>query len=126
MNDETSNSPAGPSDFWVATSARKRTGAEGVSRSFPVKFFWGGDAAILSASCQCLPTGGDPRTPVGSPDRRGLERPTAVSMPRDAHGLQALDDTLAEGVPTGHPDMPQCRFEPDPINDLIASLQSPG
>jgi cytochrome c len=33
-------------------------------------------------------------------------------------------NALAEGIPTGHLEMPQFRFEPDQISDLIAFLQS--
>ena len=46
---------------------------------------------------------------------------------RDLHNLypvEHLEEAFAEGISTGHPEMPQFRFEPDQINDLIAFLRS--
>ncbi len=36
----------------------------------------------------------------------------------------SLAEALAEGISTGHPDMPEFVFEPDQISDLIAYLES--
>ena len=46
---------------------------------------------------------------------------------RDLHKrypVEHLEEAFAEGISTGHPTMPQFRFEPDQISDLIAFLQS--
>ena len=46
---------------------------------------------------------------------------------RDLHKLypvEQLEEAFAEGIYTGHPEMPRFEFEPDQINDLIAYLKS--
>lgn len=46
---------------------------------------------------------------------------------RDLHKrypVELLEEPLAEGLLTGHPAMPEFRFEPDQINDFIAFLKS--
>jgi mono/diheme cytochrome c family protein len=46
---------------------------------------------------------------------------------RDLHKLypvEHLEEAFAEGITTGHPEMPQFQLEPDQIDDLIAYLKS--
>ena len=46
---------------------------------------------------------------------------------RDLHErypVEHLEEALAEGISTGHSEMPEFRFEPDQIGDLIAFLRS--
>jgi mono/diheme cytochrome c family protein len=54
--------------------------------------------------------------------------PLAIAPPfRDLHKrypVENLEEALAEGISTGHPTMPQFRFDPDQIADLIAFLKS--
>jgi len=38
--------------------------------------------------------------------------------------VEALEEALAEGLQSGHPDMPEFTFDPDQIGDLIAYLKS--
>jgi len=38
--------------------------------------------------------------------------------------VETLAEALAEGISTGHPDMPAVELEPDEINDLLAFLKS--
>jgi cytochrome c len=38
--------------------------------------------------------------------------------------VEDLEEPLAEGIMTGHPAMPEFRFEPDQIADFIAFLKS--
>jgi mono/diheme cytochrome c family protein len=38
--------------------------------------------------------------------------------------VESLSEALAEGIVTGHPTMPEFRFEPDQIGDFIAFLKS--
>jgi len=38
--------------------------------------------------------------------------------------VESLQESLAEGIVTGHPTMPQFRFEPDQINDFLTFLKS--
>ena len=60
-------------------------------------------------------------------DKVGLS-PLAIAPPfRDLHKrypIESLEEAFAEGILTGHPTMPQFRFEPDQIGDLIAFLKS--
>lgn len=54
--------------------------------------------------------------------------PLAIAPPfRDLHKrypVESLEEAFAEGISTGHPTMPQFRFEPDQIANLIAFLKS--
>lgn len=46
---------------------------------------------------------------------------------RDLHKsypVENLEEALAEGLTTGHPTMPEFRFDPDQITDFIAFLKS--
>jgi cytochrome c len=46
---------------------------------------------------------------------------------RDLHlkyPIESLQESLAEGIVTGHPTMPQFRLEPDQINDVLSYLKS--
>ena len=38
--------------------------------------------------------------------------------------VEDLEESLAEGITTGHPTMPQFRFESDQVRDFIAYLKS--
>ena len=38
--------------------------------------------------------------------------------------VETLAESLAEGIVTGHPSMPEFRLEPDQIGDFIAFLKS--
>jgi cytochrome c len=54
--------------------------------------------------------------------------PLAMAPPfRDLHKsypVDQLEEPLAEGLVTGHPSMPEFRFDPGQINDFIAYLKS--
>lgn len=54
--------------------------------------------------------------------------PLSVAPPfRDLHKrypVEGLEEPLAEGLVTGHPSMPEFRFEPDQIGDFIAFLKT--
>jgi mono/diheme cytochrome c family protein len=54
--------------------------------------------------------------------------PLAIAPPfRDLHRrypVESLEEAFAEGISTGHPTMPQFRFEPDQNANLIAFLKS--
>lgn len=54
--------------------------------------------------------------------------PLTIAPPfRDLHKkypVERLEESLAEGVVTGHPTMPEFRFEADQIGDFIAFLNS--
>jgi mono/diheme cytochrome c family protein len=46
---------------------------------------------------------------------------------RDLHKrypVEGLQEALAEGIVTGHPSMPEFRFDPGQVNDFIAFLNS--
>ncbi len=38
--------------------------------------------------------------------------------------VESLEESLAEGIISGHPDMPEFTFEPGEIGDIIAYLKS--
>ncbi|HEV7416650.1 MAG TPA: cytochrome c [Tianweitania sediminis] len=38
--------------------------------------------------------------------------------------VEQLEESLAEGIGTGHPEMPEFRFEPAQISDFLAYLRS--
>lgn len=54
--------------------------------------------------------------------------PLLIAPPfRDLHKLypvESFEEALGEGIMTGHPTMPQFRFEPDQIADFLAFLKS--
>jgi cytochrome c len=54
--------------------------------------------------------------------------PLAIAPPfRELHKrypVESLEEAFAEGISTGHPTMPEFRFEPDQIANLIAFLKS--
>lgn len=54
--------------------------------------------------------------------------PLSVAPPfRDLHKrypVEDLEESLAEGIMTGHPSMPQFRFDADQVADFIAFLKS--
>lgn len=60
--------------------------------------------------------------------RRSDLSPLAAAPPfRDLHARYPVEDlaeSLAEGIRTGHPSMPEFRFDPDQAQSLIAYLKS--
>lgn len=54
--------------------------------------------------------------------------PLSIAPPfRDLHKrypVESLEEAFAEGISTGHPTMPEFRFDPDQIGNLIAFLKS--
>jgi cytochrome c len=38
--------------------------------------------------------------------------------------IETLAESLAEGIQTGHPTMPEFRLEPDQIHDLLSYLKT--
>lgn len=54
--------------------------------------------------------------------------PLAIAPPfRDLHKrypVEQLQEALAEGVVTGHPSMPEFRFDPGQIRDFLAFLKT--
>lgn len=42
----------------------------------------------------------------------------------EKYPVESLQEALAEGIVTGHPTMPEFRFEPDQINDFLTYLKS--
>jgi cytochrome c len=56
------------------------------------------------------------------------ESPLRIAPPfRDLHkryAVENLTEALAEGIVTGHPTMPQFRFDPDQIEHIVAYLKT--
>ena len=54
--------------------------------------------------------------------------PLKIAPPfRDLHKkypVESLEEALAEGIVTGHPTMPEFRFDPGQVRDFIAFLNT--
>ena len=54
--------------------------------------------------------------------------PLAIAPPfrtlHERYPVETLEEALAEGIVTGHPSMPEFRFEPDQVGDFIAFLKT--
>jgi mono/diheme cytochrome c family protein len=59
---------------------------------------------------------------------RVTDSPLAIAPPfRTLHKkypVENLEEAMAEGISTGHPTMPEFRFDPGQISDFIAFLKS--
>jgi cytochrome c len=59
---------------------------------------------------------------------RVTESPLRIAPPfRTLHTryrIETLAEALAEGIVTGHPNMPQFQLEPDQINDFLSFLKT--
>ena len=64
--------------------------------------------------CHAVGRFGTSPLPIAPPFRTLHER----------YPVEDLEESLAEGIVTGHPSMPQFRLDPAQINDLIAYLKS--
>jgi cytochrome c len=66
------------------------------------------------AKCHAIGKFGDSPLPIAPPFRTlHLKYP-----------VQDLEESLGEGITTGHPTMPEFRFEGDQVRDFIAYLKS--
>ena len=74
-------------------------------------------AALLQRNCAIChavgATGDSPRP--GAPAFRELYK---------RYPVENLSEALAEGILTGHPQMPEFRFTPEEVSDIIAYLKS--
>ena len=66
------------------------------------------------SACHAIGETGDSPLPLAPPFRT-LSR---------KYPVEDLQESLAEGIVSGHPAMPQFRFTPADVNDLIAYLKS--
>jgi cytochrome c len=66
------------------------------------------------ARCHALGTTGNSPHPQAPPFRDVVER----------YPVEDLEESLAEGIVSGHPDMPEFTFEPKEINSILAYLNS--
>lgn len=64
------------------------------------------------ARCHAVGREGESPLPIAPPFRTLSSR----------YPLESLEEALAEGIVTGHPNMPEFELEPDQIADLIAWL----
>ena len=74
-------------------------------------------SVIVRTNCsRCHATGkiGDSPLPIAPPFRTLHER----------YPVEDLQEPLAEGIVTGHPTMPEFRFDPGQVGDIIAYLKS--
>lgn len=74
-------------------------------------------SVIVRANCsRCHAVGklGDSPLPIAPPFRTLHER----------YPVDDLQEPLAEGIVTGHPTMPEFRFDPGQVGDIIAYLKS--
>ena len=73
--------------------------------------------AILQANCarcHAIERIGSSPLPAAPPFRTLHQR----------YPVESLQESLAEGIVTGHPDMPEFRFDPDQVGDVIAYLKT--
>lgn len=61
---------------------------------------------------------------VGKSDVSSLSVAPPLRYLHKLYPVEHLEEAFAEGIYTGHPEMPRFQFEPDQINDLIAYLKS--
>lgn len=66
------------------------------------------------ARCHAVERFGNSPLPAAPPFRSLHER----------YPVESLEESLAEGIVTGHPDMPEFRFDPGQVGDVIAYLKS--
>ena len=99
---------------------------------------------LLAASFSCLQTA-LAQTPLSPREERGQAfarvncarchsidkvspSPLAIAPPfrtlHERYSVEALEEALAEGIVTGHANMPEFRLEPDQIGNLIAFLKT--
>ena len=56
------------------------------------------------------------------------ESPLKIAPPfrtlHERYPVTDLQEPLAEGIVTGHPTMPEFRFDPDQVRDLVAYLKT--
>jgi mono/diheme cytochrome c family protein len=71
-------------------------------------------AEIQCAGCHAIGTEGESRN-AAAPPFRTLSRNYPVT---------ALEEAFAEGILVGHPAMPEFRFTPAQIDDIVAYLES--
>lgn len=64
--------------------------------------------------CHAIGKIGDSPLPIAPPFRTLHER----------YPVENLQEPLAEGIVTGHPSMPEFRFDPGQVGDIIAYLKS--
>ena len=64
--------------------------------------------------CHAVGKMGDSPLPIAPPFRTLHER----------YPVEDLQEPLAEGIVTGHPTMPEFRFDPGQVGDIIAYLKS--
>lgn len=60
-------------------------------------------------------------------DRTSASRLPAAPPLRILHHrypIESLSEALAEGIVTGHPDMPEAQLDPDQIHDLLSFLKT--
>jgi cytochrome c len=77
----------------------------------------GDGRALLEANCaRCHATGKEGMSPLAqAPPFRDLVK---------RYEPETLAEALAEGIVTGHPDMPEFEFSPEQIGAIIAYLNS--
>jgi cytochrome c len=69
---------------------------------------------VNCSRCHAIGKIGDSPLPIAPPFRTLHER----------YPVEDLEEPLAEGIVTGHPTMPEFRFDPGQIGDIIAYLKS--
>ena len=69
---------------------------------------------VNRSRCHAVGKIGDSPLPIAPPFRALHER----------YPVEDLQEPLAEGIVTGHPTMPEFRFDPGQVGDIIAYLKS--
>jgi cytochrome c len=61
---------------------------------------------------------------IGRVGRSPLEIAPPFRTLHTKYPVETLQEPLAEGIVTGHPTMPEFRFDPDQVGDIIAYLKT--
>ena len=74
-------------------------------------------AVLLRADCgQCHA--------IGKADESPLKIAPPLRTLHEHYPVEDLEEPLAEGIITGHPTMPEFRFDPGQVKDVISYLKS--
>jgi cytochrome c len=95
---------AGGAAFLLTTALQAQKASEERGRAF---------AETNCARCHAIGTTGDSPVTKAPPFRTLHNR----------YPVENLEEALAEGIRTAHPEMPQFEMDPDQINDLLAYLK---
>jgi mono/diheme cytochrome c family protein len=100
----------------MAAALPVATSAQGNGTQAESNLFAAGKRLVVEYCSACHATGADDQS-------RHPEAPPMRTLGRN-YPVEDLAEALAEGIMSGHPDMPVLTFEADEVDQVIAYLQS--